>query len=88
MGQPVSTYVSVTAKGVHIEDYMVINSKTKELSEELEPICPDPLKETIIPLLKQLDKLPAYKFRHHLLFYHAEKALKDVFYLKNSIIYF
>lgn len=88
MGQPVSTYVSATAKGVHIEDYMVISSKTKELSEELEPICPDPLEETIIPLLKQLDELPAYKFRHHLLFYHAEKALKDVFCLNNSNIYF
>lgn len=75
MEQPVSTYVSATAKGVHIENY--INSKTDKKDEHFEPICPDPL-EGIIPLLKQLDELPAYKFRHQLNFYHAEKALKDV----------
>lgn len=81
MEQPVSTYVSVTAKGVHIEDYVDFNLRTvpiNESPEQLEPLCPDPLPESAIPLLKQLDQLPAYKFRDHLNFYHPEKALKDV----------
>ncbi|KAL7073575.1 hypothetical protein ACQ4LE_007083 [Meloidogyne hapla] len=79
--QPVSTWVSPSAKGIKIDD-LVDFGGLPELSDLLlEPECSEPnLVLQNYSILLELDELPAYLYREHLTkFYKPEKALKDTF---------
>lgn len=73
LDQPSSTYVSVTAKGVDIEEYIDLFSPVPGISN-FEPLCPEPKRTS----LTAFDRLPAFANREALKFYKPEKALKDV----------
>uniref|UniRef100_A0A915LRZ6 Anaphase-promoting complex subunit 5 n=1 Tax=Meloidogyne javanica TaxID=6303 RepID=A0A915LRZ6_MELJA len=79
--QPVSTWVSPSAKGIKVDDLLNFG-ELPELSDLLlEPECPEP---TLVlqssSILLELDELPAYLYREHLTkFYKPEKALRDTF---------
>jgi len=71
---PVSTYVSVTAKGVRVNN--ILGSAENDDKNAGEPVCPDSPSTNML-FLEQMDSLPAYRFRSQLKFYHPEKALRD-----------
>ncbi|KAL3083062.1 hypothetical protein niasHS_010864 [Heterodera schachtii] len=72
--QPVSSWVSVTAKGILVEDLFDLNSPLPAIGQ-LEPECSDP---AVDPVLRELDSLPAFQYRHQLTkFYKPEKALRN-----------
>lgn len=80
MEQPASTYVSVTAKGIQIVDYLDLLTPIETIRMALkngyrEPVCPNP---TTSKVLNEFDQLPAYLYRNQLKFYWPEKALRDV----------
>uniref|UniRef100_A0A914HIE4 Tetratricopeptide repeat protein 17 n=1 Tax=Globodera rostochiensis TaxID=31243 RepID=A0A914HIE4_GLORO len=76
--QPVSSWVSVTAKGIKVEDLFDLDSSLPGI-DKLEPECSDPdLASKHDSVLHELDSLPAYQYRHHLTkFYKPEKALRN-----------
>uniref|UniRef100_A0A0N4ZXG8 TPR_REGION domain-containing protein n=1 Tax=Parastrongyloides trichosuri TaxID=131310 RepID=A0A0N4ZXG8_PARTI len=76
LDQPVSTWVSVTAKGINMEDYLDLNMVVPGIAN-LEPVCPgiENDKDDISKLT--LDYLPAFLYRDQFYFYKPEKALKD-----------
>uniref|UniRef100_A0A914CV44 Uncharacterized protein n=1 Tax=Acrobeloides nanus TaxID=290746 RepID=A0A914CV44_9BILA len=70
--QPASTYVSVTTKGVDIEEYIDLTTTVPGISN-LEPVCPEIDGDSE----KTLDDLPAFKFKDQFKFYKPETALKN-----------
>uniref|UniRef100_A0A914ZLD2 Tetratricopeptide repeat protein 17 n=2 Tax=Parascaris univalens TaxID=6257 RepID=A0A914ZLD2_PARUN len=73
--QTTSTWVSVTAKGVGLEQYMDLSNPAPAIAG-FEPNCPD-LDEP--SPLRTFDHLPAYHLREQFIFYKPEKALTDAF---------
>ncbi|VDP19021.1 unnamed protein product [Onchocerca flexuosa] len=73
--QSTSTWLSVTAKGVNLEEFIDFQAPV-DLNEDFEPICPELLSSS--PLLT-LDHLPAYHLRHQFIHYKPEKGLTDAF---------
>lgn len=73
--QTTSTWVSVTAKGVDLEQYMDLNMAVPALAG-LEPVCPELDEPSPV---RTLDHLPAYHLRDQFIFYKPEKALTDAF---------
>ncbi|VDK47979.1 unnamed protein product [Anisakis simplex] len=73
--QTTSTWVSVTAKGVGLEQYMDLSNPAPEIAG-FEPNCPDLDKPSP---LRTFDHLPAYHLREQFIFYKPEKALTDAF---------
>ncbi|KAI1719657.1 tetratricopeptide repeat protein 17 [Ditylenchus destructor] len=75
--QLASTYVSASAKGIRIEDYIVKSRNRKQTNTETwEPICPDAApSDATRGLLHELDQLPAYKHHKKLKFYRPERGL-------------
>ncbi|KAI1720493.1 tetratricopeptide repeat domain-containing protein [Ditylenchus destructor] len=75
--QLASTYVSASAKGIRIEDYIAKSRSTKQKNTEiLEPICPDTApSDATRGLSHELDQLPAYKYHQKLKFYRPERGL-------------
>uniref|UniRef100_A0AAF5CPU1 Neurotransmitter-gated ion-channel ligand-binding domain-containing protein n=1 Tax=Strongyloides stercoralis TaxID=6248 RepID=A0AAF5CPU1_STRER len=74
--QPVSTWVSVTAKGINMEDYLDLNMVVPGIAN-LEPVCPGIENDKSDISKLTLDYLPAFLFRDQFYFYKPEKALKD-----------
>ncbi|CAK5073094.1 unnamed protein product [Meloidogyne enterolobii] len=79
--QPVSTWVSPSAKGIKVDDLLNFGELPELADLLLEPECPEP---TLVlqssSILLELDELPAYLYREHLTkFYKPEKALRDTF---------
>lgn len=79
LDQPASTYVSVTAKGIQIVDFLDFSTPIETIqsvltTENQEPVCPNPATSKI---LDEFDQLPAYLYRNQLKFYWPEKALRD-----------
>jgi tetratricopeptide (TPR) repeat protein len=70
--QPPSTYVSVTAKGVDIGQYIDLQSPVPGVSG-FEPVCPAVERSPQVAF----EHLPAYEYRDRLGFYKPEKALRD-----------
>uniref|UniRef100_A0A914YD92 Uncharacterized protein n=1 Tax=Panagrolaimus superbus TaxID=310955 RepID=A0A914YD92_9BILA len=84
LDHPSPTYISVTAKGVRLEDYVDPSSPVTAITRD-EPICPEV--ETTNEW-KMLDELPAFHFREHFKFYKPELALSEVWlfvFLKNEL---
>lgn len=80
MDQPASTYISVTAKGIQIADFLDLSTPIETIEsiltiENQEPVCPN---SPTSKILEEFDQLPAYLYRNHLKFYWPEKALSDV----------
>uniref|UniRef100_A0A158Q7D9 TPR_REGION domain-containing protein n=1 Tax=Elaeophora elaphi TaxID=1147741 RepID=A0A158Q7D9_9BILA len=73
--QSTSTWLSVTAKGVNLEEFIDFQASI-DLNEDFEPVCPEVLSPS--PLLS-LDHLPAYHLRHQFIYYKPEKGLTDAF---------
>ncbi|VDK83241.1 unnamed protein product [Onchocerca ochengi] len=73
--QSTSTWLSVTAKGVNLGEFIDFQAPV-DLSEDFEPVCPELLSPS--PLLT-LDHLPAYHLRHQFIHYKPEKGLTDAF---------
>ncbi|KAL3984668.1 hypothetical protein ACH3XW_35480 [Acanthocheilonema viteae] len=73
--QSTSTWLSVTAKGVNLEEFIDFRTPVN-LNEDFEPVCPELLSPS--PLLT-LDHLPAYHLRHQFIHYKPEKGLTDAF---------
>lgn len=71
--QSTSTWLSVTAKGVNLEEFIDFQTPIN-LNEDFEPVCPELLSSS--PLLT-LDHLPAYHLRHQFIYYKPEKGLTD-----------
>ncbi|VDM50394.1 unnamed protein product [Toxocara canis] len=71
--QTTSTWVSVSAKGVGLEQYMDLSNPAPAIAG-FEPICPD--LDAPSPL-RTFDHLPAYHLREQFIFYKPEKALTD-----------
>uniref|UniRef100_A0AC35UAJ0 TPR_REGION domain-containing protein n=1 Tax=Rhabditophanes sp. KR3021 TaxID=114890 RepID=A0AC35UAJ0_9BILA len=75
--QPISTWVSITAKGLNLEDYLDLNMIVPGISN-LEPKCPSFVGENEEDTSKLIhDYLPAYNYRDQFYFYKPEKALTD-----------
>uniref|UniRef100_A0A914XPD7 Tetratricopeptide repeat protein 17 n=1 Tax=Plectus sambesii TaxID=2011161 RepID=A0A914XPD7_9BILA len=72
--QATSTWLSVTAKGVRLENYMDFNTPVPGIAG-LEPVCPDLENST----MWTLDHLNGYHYRDRLHFYRPEKGLKEAF---------
>uniref|UniRef100_A0A158Q362 TPR_REGION domain-containing protein n=1 Tax=Dracunculus medinensis TaxID=318479 RepID=A0A158Q362_DRAME len=72
--QTVSTWVSVTAKGVNFEEFMDMKSEVSHVANA-EPVCPDLKHSSLVTL----DHLPAYRLHDQFIFYKPEKALTDAF---------
>uniref|UniRef100_A0A158R5W3 Tetratricopeptide repeat protein 17 n=1 Tax=Syphacia muris TaxID=451379 RepID=A0A158R5W3_9BILA len=73
--QATSTWVSVTAKGVNMEEFMDLSAPVPALAG-LEPVCPELDKPSP---LKTFDHLPAYHLRDQFIFYKAEIGLEKAF---------
>ncbi|CAG9532258.1 unnamed protein product [Cercopithifilaria johnstoni] len=73
--QSTSTWLSVTAKGVNLGEFIDFQTPVN-LNEDFEPVCPELLSPS--PLLT-LDHLPAYHLRHQFIHYKPEKGLTDAF---------
>lgn len=72
--QATSTWVSVTAKGVNMEEFMDLSAPVPALAG-FEPVCP----ELDMPSpLKTFDHLPAYHLRDQFIFYKPEIGLEKV----------
>ncbi|VDD88470.1 unnamed protein product [Enterobius vermicularis] len=73
--QATSTWVSVTAKGVNMEEFMDLSAPVPALAG-FEPVCP----ELDMPSpLKTFDHLPAYHLRDQFIFYKPEIGLEKAF---------
>nr|CAD2144656.1 unnamed protein product [Meloidogyne enterolobii] len=88
--QPVSTWVSPSAKGIKVDDLLNFGELPELADLLLEPECPEP---TLVlqssSILLELDELPAYLYREHLTkFYKPEKALRDIVLRELPLNYF
>jgi hypothetical protein len=69
-----STWLSVTAKGVRLEQRVDLSSPVPGIAG-LEPHCPDvPASSSLLTM----DHLPAYHLRKHFHFYKPESGLREV----------
>ncbi|PAV61444.1 hypothetical protein WR25_01781 [Diploscapter pachys] len=68
-----STWISVTAKGLDIEQYVDLHSPVPGITG-LQPVCPNIEGSPILAM----DHLPAYSLSDQFLFYKPEKLLTDV----------
>jgi tetratricopeptide (TPR) repeat protein len=73
LDHPSPTYISVTAKGVRLEDYVDPSSPVTAITRD-EPICPE---VELVDEWKMLDELPAFHFREYFKFYKPELALSE-----------
>jgi tetratricopeptide (TPR) repeat protein len=73
LDHPSPTYISVTAKGVKLEDYVDPSSPVTAITRD-EPFCPD---VEATDEWKMLDELPAFRFQEFFKFYKPELALSE-----------
>uniref|UniRef100_A0AC34RLP9 Tetratricopeptide repeat protein 17 n=1 Tax=Panagrolaimus sp. JU765 TaxID=591449 RepID=A0AC34RLP9_9BILA len=73
LDHPSPTYVSVTAKGVRLEDYVDLTAPVTTITKD-EPVCPE---VELNPEWQELDDLPAFRFREHFGFYKPEVGLTE-----------
>uniref|UniRef100_A0A7E4UUI2 TPR_REGION domain-containing protein n=1 Tax=Panagrellus redivivus TaxID=6233 RepID=A0A7E4UUI2_PANRE len=73
LDHPSPTYISVTAKGIRLEEYVDPTAPVTSITGN-EPICPEPEADD---QWNVLDDLPGYQFREHYRFYNPETALTD-----------
>lgn len=71
-----STWVSVTAKGIDIEKYVDLRGPVPGIAGLL-PVCPSVEKTGGSPILG-MDHLPVFALSDQFLFYKKEKMLTDV----------
>ncbi|KAI6238241.1 Tetratricopeptide repeat protein 17 [Aphelenchoides fujianensis] len=72
--QPVSTFVSMSAKGFDISSVIDLKSPISSVSlADGEPICP----QSALDAVPLFDRMAAYKHRHQFFFYQPEKGLRD-----------
>ncbi|KAE9545985.1 hypothetical protein FO519_010801, partial [Halicephalobus sp. NKZ332] len=73
LDHPSPTYISVTAKGVKLEDFVDLMAPVTTITKD-EPICPE---VELNQEWKQLDDLPAFRFKEYFTFYKPEIAMTD-----------